>query len=191
MLGLFVAKPWPSFYRKGMKTWEIRTYPTDYRGDIVLIESHSNIIVCKMQLNDCIPLSKERWEMNYEKHRTTCSYEDLPYRKDGSPAYAWILSDPIIFDEEIVISRSNSKPYIQLDNSFLAGKTTRSVDFSSERIACKFLGDTMLLYWMKKSYFALIAVIVINLSTGNTQLITSEIAPEDVNYILNQLQADS
>lgn len=65
MLGLFVAKPWPSFYRKGMKTWEIRTYPTDYHGDIVLIESHSNIIVCKMQLNDCIPLSKERWKMNY------------------------------------------------------------------------------------------------------------------------------
>ena len=188
MLGLFVTEPWPSFYRKGMKTWEIRTYPTDYRGDIVLIESHSNIIICKMQLNDCIPLSKERWEMNYEKHRTTCSYEDLPYRKNGSPAYAWILSDPIIFDEEIVISRSNSKPYIQLDNSLLAGKTTRSFDFSSERIACKFLGDTMLLYWMKKSYFALIAVV--NLSTGNTQLITAEIAPEDVNYILNQLQAD-
>lgn len=108
MLGLFITESWSSFYSKGMKTWEIRNYPTDYRGDIALIESHSNIIVCKMQLNDCIPLSKERWEMNYEKHRTTCSYENLPYRKNGSPAYAWILSDPVVFDEEIVISRSKS-----------------------------------------------------------------------------------
>lgn len=40
-----------------MKTWEIRSYPTNYRGDILLIESHTNKAVCKMELIDCIPLT--------------------------------------------------------------------------------------------------------------------------------------
>lgn len=66
MLGLFVKKPWPSFYKKGMKSWEIRSYPTDYRGDILIIESETNRAICKMKLTDCILLTKELWEMNFE-----------------------------------------------------------------------------------------------------------------------------
>lgn len=77
MLGIFVKSPWPNFYKKGMKTWEIRSYPTDYRGDVLFIESGTNKVICKMSLADCIPLTKERWEMNFEKHRTSCSYEEL------------------------------------------------------------------------------------------------------------------
>lgn len=69
MLGIFVKTPWPDFYKKGMKTWEIRSYPIDYRGDVLLIESGTNKAICKMSLIDCIPLTKERWEMNFEKHR--------------------------------------------------------------------------------------------------------------------------
>lgn len=189
MLGIFITKPWPAFYRKGLKTWEIRNYPINYRGEVVLIESHSNKVVCKMQLQDCIPLSKERWEMNFEKHRTSCSYEELPYRKNGSPAYAWILSNPAVFEDEITILRTSSQPYMQLDNTLFMDKATRQINFYSERIACKFLGDSMFLYWMKKTYFALIAVV--NISTGNTSLITSEISEKDINYIMNQLKADS
>lgn len=49
-----------------MKSWEIRSYPTDYRGDILIIESKTNRAICKMKLTDCIPLTKERWEMNFE-----------------------------------------------------------------------------------------------------------------------------
>ena len=54
MLGLFVKKPWPSFYKKGMKSWEIRSYPTDYRGDILIIESETNRAICKMKLTDSL-----------------------------------------------------------------------------------------------------------------------------------------
>ena len=46
MLGLFVKKPWSSFYKKGMKSWEIRSYPTDYRGDIFIIESKTKRANC-------------------------------------------------------------------------------------------------------------------------------------------------
>ena len=68
MFGLFVTDLWSKFYRKGMKTWDIRSYPTNYRGPIVIINNQNNKVVCKMDLIDCIPLTKELWEMNFEKH---------------------------------------------------------------------------------------------------------------------------
>lgn len=54
MLALYVVDPWPSFYTKGMKTWEIRSYPTDYRGDVLIVSFHTNKVVCKMTLRDCV-----------------------------------------------------------------------------------------------------------------------------------------
>lgn len=185
MMGLFITDPWPLFYRKGMKTWEIRSYPTEYRGTVLLIESRSNKVICQMQLIDCIPLSKERWEMNYEKHRTACSYETLPYKTKISPAYAWVLKNPIIYDDEIIIQRSSPKPYISLPIDVTCNKPCHIIEFTAERIACKFMSNEMLLYWLKKSYFALIACM--DLSSGRTTLITSEINPNDMNYVLTQL----
>lgn len=187
MLGIFVKSPWPNFYKKGMKTWEIHSYPTDYRGDVLFIESGTNKVICKMSLADCIPLTKERWEMNFEKHRTSCSYEELPYRKDNSPAYAWVLQAPYSVDEPLSVQRRNSQPCIEVSDSILKNISITPINFSSERLACKFIGNTMLLYWMKRNYFALVAII--NLKTNNTQIITAEIAPDEVDYIINQLSA--
>lgn len=186
MLGLFITSPWPAFYKKGMKTWEIRSYPTNYRGDIILIDSNTNRIVCKMLVTDCIPLNKERWEMNYEKHRTLCSYEKLPYRKNNGSSYAWVLANPMVFDKDIIISRPSSKPYFYINDSIISEYKSHSISFKAERIACKFLEDTMLLYWIKKNYFALIATV--DLVTGNIHFITIEISVYEIDYILNQLQ---
>lgn len=187
MLGIFVKTPWPDFYKKGMKTWEIRSYPIDYRGDVLLIESGTNKAICKMSLIDCIPLTKERWEMNFEKHRTSCSYEELPYRKDNSPAYAWILEQPFCVTEPLSIQRANSHPCIAVSDSILKDIALTPICFSSERIACKFIGDTMLLYWMKRRYFALVCIV--NLKTNHTQIITTEIESQEIDYIINQLSA--
>lgn len=71
ILGLFVINPWPLFYTKGMKTWKMGNYSTNYRDPLVLIASKSHTSVCQIQLSDCIPLNKERWEMNFENHRTS------------------------------------------------------------------------------------------------------------------------
>lgn len=185
MLGIFVKSPWPTFYKKGMKSWEIRSYPTDYRGDVLLIESGSNKIICKMFLKDCIPLNKERWEMNFEKHRTSCSYEELPYRKDKSSAFAWILENPLSLSEPVSIQRVNSSPCMEIPDSILKNISLKPIYFSPERIACKFIGDTMLLYWMKRNYFALVCIV--NLKTNTTQIITTEIKTEEVDFIINQL----
>ncbi len=185
MLGLFIKPPWPTFYSQGLKTWEIRKYPTDYRGDILLIDSFTNLVVCKMSLIDCIPLTKERWEMNYEKHRTTSSYESLPYRDTKSPGYAWVLSNPIKYDQSIFVSRKDKTPYIELDNTLTEGLSTFPITIHTERLACKFLGDTMLIYWLKKNYFALVAIT--NLLTNTTSIISSEINPKEYDLIIREL----
>ena len=187
MLALFVKQPWPLFYRKGMKSWEIRSYPTNYRGSIAIIDSESNEVICQMQLVDCIALNKELWEMNFEKHRTSCDYEHLPYRKNDSPAFAWVLSNPIIYESSIMVTRTNRKPYIEIDSSIFSGHLSAPVHFSPERLACKFLGQTMLIYWLKKQYFALVAFS--NLLTGETQLVTDEISDNEATYIITQLNA--
>ena len=187
MLALYITNPWPNFYSKGMKTWEVRSYPIDYRGDILLINAHSNTIICKMKLLDCITLTKERWEMNYEKHRISCSYETLPYRGTNSPAYAWILSSPVLFENTIHIKRTTNKPYFHINENIFDGHKTLPIIFKAERIACKFLGDTMFLYWMKKNYFALISIT--NLVSNNTQIITSEIDQSELDYVISQINA--
>lgn len=187
MLGLFVTNPWPSFYNKGMKTWEIRSYPTDYRGAIAIIDSKSNTVICQMCLKDCIPLNKERWEMNFEKHRTSCDYESLPYRKNGSPAYAWVLENPIKFKENITLYRKDRKPYMDIDAAIFDGKASTPISFVSERLACKFLGQTILIYWLKKNYFALVAIS--DLASGNTKLVTDEITDDEIEYVISQLNS--
>lgn len=187
MLGLFVKKNWSSFYSKGMKTWEIRSYPIQYRGDILVIESGSNKAICKAFLKECIPLTKQHWEMNFEKHRVLCSYEKLPYRQNNAVAYAWVLERFSTIDERVIVPRCSSKPYIQLSDDFVNSYRMHLTNFKAERIACKFIEDTMLLYWMKKNYFALIAIV--NLVSGSTQIITSEILPSEVDFIISQLDA--
>ena len=187
MLGLFVTNPWPAFYNKGMKTWEIRSYPINYRGAIAIIDSKSNTVICQMHLKDCIPLNKERWEMNFEKHRTLCDYESLPYRKNNSPAYAWVLENPIKYTENITLHRNDRKPYMELDAAIFDGKTSTPISFVSERLACKFVGQTMLIYWLKKNYFALVAIS--DLESGNTRLVTDEIAENEIDYVISQINA--
>ncbi len=45
----------------------------------------------------------------------------------------------------------------------------------------------MLIYWIKKNYFALIAVS--DLNSGKTQLVTNEISDDEIEYIITQLNA--
>lgn len=187
MLVLYVVDPWPSFYAKGMKTWEVRSYPTDYRGDVLIVSSYTNKVICKMTLRDCVPLTKELWEMHFDKHRTSCSFERLPYRQKTGTAYAWVLSEAVAYEDAVVVSREGRKPYHMIDDALVAGKTVEPIVFKSERLACKFLGDTMLIYWIKRSYFALVCIS--DLSSGRTELVTDEIGEGEVTYIVNQLNA--
>ena len=186
MIGIFITEEWINFYKKGMKTWEIRSYPIDYRGEVLLIENKINQVVCKMNLIDCILLTKELWEMNFDKHRVSCSYEDLPYKKNGT-AYIWILGNIELCNKKIIIDRPNSKPYIPIIETIDFNNFT-PITNKVERIACNFFNETMLLYWIKKNYFALIGIY--NLYTRKFLFITNEIKEEEVSYIINQINAN-
>ena len=187
MLGLFVTDLWAKFYKKGMKTWDIRSYPINYRGPIAIINNKNNKVVCKMDLIDCIPLTKELWEMNFEKHRVSSSFEMLSYRQNNKIAYAWILKNPSIYEKDIFINRQNKKPYLYLEDDLFMNNKSLSINKKNERIACKFIDTTMLLYWLKNNYFALIGVV--NLLTGETNLILDEINENEIDYIIDQINA--
>lgn len=187
MLALYVVDPWPSFYAKGMKSWEIRSYPTDYRGDVLIVSSHTNKVVCKMTLKDCVPLTKELWEMHFDKHRTSCGFERLPYRQKTGTAYAWALSEAVAYKEVVEVSREGKKPYHMIDDILVVGMSAEPIVFKSERLACKFLGDTMLIYWIKKNYFALVCIS--DLTSGRTEVVTDEINKTEILDIMKQLNA--
>lgn len=189
MLALYVTDPWPEFYARGMKTWEIRSYPIRYRGDVLIVSSKTHTVVCRMTLRDIVPLTKELWEMNFDKHRTSCSYEDLPYRKKTGMAYAWILSDPVAYDRQIHIARDGRKPYHEVDDSVVAGVPFHPIVFHAERLACKFIGGTMLIYWLKRKYFALVCIT--DLATGKSRLVRNEVRPEEEESIVRQLVVQS
>ena len=187
MLALYVVDPWPSFYAKGMKTWEIRSYSTDYRGDVLIINSHTNKVVCKMTLKDCVPLTKELWEMHFDKHRTSCSFEDLPYLQKNGIAYAWVLSNPEAYKKPVVVVREGKKPYHMIGDDIVEGISVDPIIFKPERLACKFLGNTMLLYWIRKKYFALVCIC--DLKNGNSKIVTDEIDESEISYVVSQLSA--
>lgn len=102
----------------------------------------------------------------------------------GSPAYAWILTNPIKYTDTISIQRLDKKPYINLDESLFIKKTTKPIEFNSERLACKFLGQTM---FILKKYFALVTIS--DLLTGETKLVADEIANNEGEYVISQLYA--
>lgn len=146
---LFVTKPWPLFYEKAMKEWDVRAYSTDYRGPILIVESKTNKVVCLMDLVDCIPLTKELWENNYDKHRVQSSFENLPYNKGtDKPAVAWVLKNPRSFKNEITIPRKGRSPYIYIDKSIISENETSTIKgYRHEHILCRFDNNEMVLYW--------------------------------------------
>ena len=159
MLCLFVTDEWEKIYQKGMKTWDIRSYPIDYKGPIAIVHNKTHKVICIGELIDCVPLTKELWEMNFDKHRVFSSFENLPYNQNGKIAYAWVLKDIKTPKQEIFIERKNKKPYLFISQDILNGINFNEIEMKKERLACKFFGPFMFIYWINKNFFALIIVI--------------------------------
>lgn len=100
MRGLIIKSPYVDYVLQGLKTWEIRGTKTNIRGRIALIKKGSCSVVGTCVLKDVKgPLTID--EMLSTKHHCI-EHERL--KRDGlhyDKTYAWILSDPIIFDEPI------------------------------------------------------------------------------------------
>lgn len=92
MKALSVQQPWASQIAAGSKTIETRTWPTEYRGDLLIVSTLSPKIIgcplgkalCIVRLVDSRPMTKE---------------DELAARSRWfNGAFAWVLDDlrPIV-----------------------------------------------------------------------------------------------
>lgn len=185
VLGIYIKRPWPSFYKSGMKTWDIRSYSTNYRGSAVLIESETNHIICIANLVDCIELSKQRWEMNFDKHRVSCSFEDLPYFNTEGKAYAWVLGNLKEPLSQIELPRLSRKPIHYFDLTRIQNVDYTDISCKKERFIIKPFGEYLQVFWIQQKYLALVAVI--DRKNGKTLFIEKEIEKKDINRLKSEL----
>ena len=136
-LALFVTKDYTQLYARGLKTWDIRTYTTNYRGDIYIVESKSNRIIAILELKDCILLDKEMWEMNYHKHRVLSNFEYLSYNQNGKHAYAWEMEYKYILDDPVSIKRTSRSPYIYVDEINIEDYKHHTPNFEPKQLLIK------------------------------------------------------
>lgn len=148
---LYVTKNWTPFYTKGYKNWDIRNYQTDYRGKIYIVESSSNRIICQMDLVDCIPITKDLYEMNYHMHRILCSYDALPYIQDGKNAYIWVLKNDCVLDDKITIKRPNKRAFFFIEEIDFSTTRKHTPEDNNEEIFFKSIDNAMLFFWKQKS----------------------------------------
>lgn len=85
-------------FREG-KCWEIRGSKTNKRGRIYIAKSMTSKIYGTVKIIDCIPLTKELWESNKDKHQVNMSWEELLNRY--KTPYAWVLDEQLEFDTPI------------------------------------------------------------------------------------------
>jgi hypothetical protein len=82
---LSVKQPWANLIASGSKTIETRTWPTDYRGDLLIVSSKKPQIepagcgLAIVRLVDCRPMTEA------DERLALCS------KYEG--AYSWILTD--------------------------------------------------------------------------------------------------
>lgn len=89
MKALTVRQPWASLIAQGAKTIEIRSWPTKYRGPLLITASATprpaglptGCTICLVDLIDCRPLTQSDME-------ATCI--DMTHDSD----YAWVLTNP-------------------------------------------------------------------------------------------------
>lgn len=90
MKALSVRNPWAQLIFEGEKTFEYRTWKTDYRGDLLICSTASPKIIdticghamCVVRLNDIIKVTEE----NYQDFENDLTPDDIGI-------YAWQLTD--------------------------------------------------------------------------------------------------
>ena len=91
-----IIKPyWADLILKGEKTLELRGSNTKIRGRIGIIKSKTGKVFGEVDLVDCIKLTDEDFYTLVDKHKVTCSREDISYKN----IYAWVIENPVIYKE--------------------------------------------------------------------------------------------
>ena len=96
---LVIKEEFGSQILNGKKTWELRGSNTKKRGTISIAYSGTNKRFGTVELVDSIPLTRELYEKNYSKHRSTGTWEGL---KDSyKNPHAWVMKNPKLYSEPI------------------------------------------------------------------------------------------
>lgn len=89
MKALTVLPPYAIMIATEFKTIEVRTWRTEYRGDVLITASNRRLAgtipghaICVVELADVVPLTKE--------HLKAACLSGMP----DVPCYAWILKNP-------------------------------------------------------------------------------------------------
>ena len=88
MKGLIIKQPWIDYILNGEKTWEIRGSNTKTRDRIALIQSGSGFVVGCCKIVDCIELSLQDLNNNFNKHKIK-NVNQLPYKR----TFAWVITN--------------------------------------------------------------------------------------------------
>lgn len=95
MKGLLIRPPWIDLILSGRKTWEMRSRDTAHRGEFLLIQSGSGLIVGQANLVGTQKLHPAQFGQTKRHH----CVDDLALLNRW--CYAWILEDIQKFDTPI------------------------------------------------------------------------------------------
>lgn len=97
--GLVIRKPWIDRILNGEKTWELRSKPTQVRGEIALIQGGSCLVVGTAREAEAKgPLSREQLQAAAKEGRIG---SDEAEAMDYPNTYAWVLEDVKILPEPV------------------------------------------------------------------------------------------
>ena len=113
MKAITIKQPWASLIVDGVKDIENRTWPTNYRG-LVLVHSSKAIDIDAVYKISCIDgeLARKVWhDLNDNKYPTGAiigtvniidcyNYHTSPWAEIG--CYNWVLANPVKFDKPIL-----------------------------------------------------------------------------------------
>ena len=88
------------------KTWEIRGSNTKVRGRVGILPSGTSALDGEAELIGSVPLTKEMWEANMDKHKTQ-SWEQVAGRYKRP--HVWVFTNGKKYNSPVVIQRKNGQ----------------------------------------------------------------------------------
>ena len=96
---LIMNPEWGERILKGEKTWEVRRSATNHIERIKIAYSKTKKSFGEVNLVKCIPLTKELFEKNVDKHCIHDSWEKVNARYPNP--VAWVMEKPVMYKEPV------------------------------------------------------------------------------------------
>lgn len=94
---LIIMPEWVEKIFKFNKDWEIRGSDTKKRGWIKIAASKTGCVYGEVFLAQSIPLTRNLWNGNMEKHQVGITWDELVKRY--KKPYAWVFTEKKIYEQ--------------------------------------------------------------------------------------------